>query len=84
MPTLPELTLQLSRDLSTNHQNCLRQLAQLETNQMTALQALPSTAGILENSAEERMEAALTRDRPERNANLREDQSPCINLPDEP
>jgi hypothetical protein len=63
MPTLPELTLQLSRDLSTNHQNCLRQLAELESSRMTTLQALPGTAAILKDAAEERMDAALTRDR---------------------
>jgi hypothetical protein len=63
MPTLPELTLQLSRDLSANHQNCLRQLAELESGRMTALQALPGTAAILADASEERMEAALTRDR---------------------
>lgn len=63
MPTLSELTLQLSRDLSSNHQNCLRQLEQLESSRVTALQALPGTAGILEDASEERLDAALTRDR---------------------
>jgi hypothetical protein len=63
MPTLPELTLQLSRDLSLNHQNCLRQLEQLEASRMTALQGLPGTAAILQEASEDRLEAALTRDR---------------------
>jgi hypothetical protein len=63
MSTLPELTLQLSRDLSANHQSCLRQLEQLETSRMTALQALPGTAAILEEAHEERLDASLTRDR---------------------
>jgi hypothetical protein len=63
MSTLAELTLQLSRDLSSNHQHCLRQLEQLEASRMSAFQALPGTARILEDAREERMEAALTRDR---------------------
>jgi hypothetical protein len=63
MATLPELTLQLSRDLSANHQHCLRQLEELESSRMTVLRALPRTAAILEDANEERLDASLTRDR---------------------
>jgi hypothetical protein len=63
MPSLSQLTLQLSRDLSANHQACLAELERLEAGRTAALDALPGTAAVMNRAREDRADAADTRDR---------------------
>jgi hypothetical protein len=62
MPTLSELTLQLSRDLSTNHQDCIRQLDELERDRMSALESVADASAVLKAARKAAVDAAVVRD----------------------
>ena len=60
--TLKELTLQLSRDLSTHHKDCLLRMEHVEAERTGALQALPGAAAVLAAATRARADAAVTRE----------------------
>lgn len=62
MPTLAELTLKLSRDLSTNHRECRDALDRLERDRSDALAALPQATDALKTWRKAVLEAEVDRD----------------------
>lgn len=62
MPTLSDLTLKLSRDLSTNHRECRDALDRLERERTETLKALPAAAEALKAWRKAILEAEIDRD----------------------
>jgi hypothetical protein len=63
MPTLQDLTLKLSRDLSTHHRQCLERLDRLERERTAALRGLRGAASIVRDFEKAKADAAATREK---------------------